>query len=129
MQNLAAAVFCGAVGPLAAFLWHDEVTREPNALVLSLLASATAMRLAPRARYAATLLATFAVVAVSVSTYVAGELFIRRLGAPPLWLPDRGWLVLWGTALAAFALAARYSTVAARARRVRVRRTSTLVAS
>ena len=128
LQNLSAAIVWGAVGPLAAILWTDGVTREPNALVLSVLTSAAAFRIAPRARYTGTVLATLGAAAVFVGTYIAGEWIARPLGAPPPWLPNRTWLVLWSTAIVAVTLAVRYSTAIARVRRVRTRRSPALAA-
>lgn len=41
LQNFSAAIISGgAAGPLAAILWNDGVTREPNALAFSILMSA-----------------------------------------------------------------------------------------
>ena len=128
LQNFSAAIIWGAVGPLAAILWNDGVTREPNALAFSILVSAVTVRIAPRAGYTGTLLSTLGAAAVFVSAYVAGERIARLLGAPPPWLPDRNWLLLWSTAIVAVTLAARYSTVVARARRMRTRRSPALAA-
>jgi hypothetical protein len=128
LQNLSAAIICGAAGPLVTVLWHDGVTREPNALVLSILVSAVTVRIAPRARYTGTVLATLGAAAVFVGTYIAGEWIARPLGAPPPWLPNRTWLVLWSTAIVAITLAVRYSTAIARVRRMRTRRSPALAA-
>jgi hypothetical protein len=128
LQNLSAAIIWGAVGPLAAILWNDGVTREPNALAFSILISAVTVRIAPRAGYTGTVLATLGAAATFVSTYVAGEWLARRVGAPPPWLPNRNWLILWSTAILAVTLAVRYSIIVARARRIRTRRSPALAA-
>jgi hypothetical protein len=128
LQHFSAAIIWGAVGPLAAILWHDGVTREPNALAFSILISAVTVRIAPRVRYTGTVLATLGAAAVFVSTYIASERIARLLGAPPPWLPNRNWLALWSTAILAVTLAVRYSIVVARARRIRTRRSPALAA-
>jgi len=128
LQNFLAAIVLGAAGPLIALLRHDQVTRVPDAMLLSLLASAVALRIAPRARYSGTLLATVGTVAVCVGAYIAGERVARLSGGPPPWLPDRSWVATWGIVLVGFTLIVRYFTVVARARRIRARRSTALVA-
>ena len=128
LQNLSAAIIWGAGGPLVTLFWHDGVTREPNALAFSILISAVTVRIAPRVGYTGTAIATLGAVAVFVSTYIAGEWIARLLDAPPPWVPDRSWLILWSTAILAVTLAVRYSIVVARARRIRTRRSPALAA-
>ena len=128
LQNLSAAIIWGAIGPLATILWSDGVTREPNALAFSILMSAVTVRIAPRVGYTGTVLATLGAAAVFLNTYIAGEWISRLLGAPPPWLPNRNWVALWSTAIVAVTLAIRYSTVVARARRIRTRRSPVLAA-
>ena len=128
LQNFLTAIVLGAGAPLIALLRHDQVTRAPDAMLLSLLASAVALRIAPRARYIGTLLATVGAVAVCVGAYIGGERVARLSGGPPPWLPDRSWSATWGIVLVGFTLIVRYFTVVARARRIRARRSTALVA-